>query len=208
MKYLRRKACLPHDCICIILFLLIAIFGFEQICDQNGENNSMTLWWFIVILIVIETFNVLGSLFYYAFNEEGIIKSYGFIAYKKICFSDIKTIIIANAVYNDALADPNAGTIPQYDRQTKRRLASITVLFTPEKEIELVGTEDARDIIRMYPDGSNIGICWFGALQVLLIRTKAQVIVSEAVYERFRDEFEGIFNGCDAGRLRIVKARG
>ena len=60
----------------------------------------------------------------------------------------------------------------------------------------------------MYPDGSNIGICWFGALQVLLIRTKAQVIVSEAVYERFRDEFEGIFNGCDAGRLRIVKARG
>ena len=133
MKYLRRKACLPHDCICIILFLLIAIFGFEQIYDQNGENNSMMLWWFIVILIVIETFNVLGSLFYYAFNEESIIKSYGFIAYKKICFSDIKTIIIANAVYNDALADPNAGTIPQYDRQTKRRLASITGLFTSEK---------------------------------------------------------------------------
>ncbi len=43
MKYLRRKACLPHDCICIILFLLIAIFGFEQIYDQNGENNSMML---------------------------------------------------------------------------------------------------------------------------------------------------------------------
>ena len=178
----------------LIIISLYSFFGAVVVFFLCGDINYWTILCASLFFIsfILWVFVILSVNSQYSYGENCFVFSYLGIDYKMIAYTEINTIIICNAAYNNGYGYGIYGNVPMTfkAKNEKQPLPFITLHQNSRILSSVHSGMFSREIC--FLDDSNsicLGICWSDTLLELIIHTTAEVYILEDVFLRFKSGF-------------------
>lgn len=209
-RYKRRKAFIKPKVLYIILICSILLILISAISHFEGEL-IIILCGILWITLLITFMNVLGTCQHFSCGKDSVTLSIFRRRYKTFRYNACSLIMISNASYLNGYGNPMYRNIPMLDDsdgngRQKKTLPYIS-LCGPSYPVSRVKPGMHGSDLRLLSDEITfVGICWFDALNELLVNTNLPVYLLEDVYLGHKHKFDKTFVECgvDLNRLFII----
>ena len=209
-RYKRRKAFIKPKVLYIVLICSILLILISAVSNFEAEL-IIILCSILSVTLLITFMNFLGTCQHFSCGKDGVTLSSFRMRYKTFRYNAYSIIMISNASYLNGYENPLYSNIPMLDDsdengRQKKPLPYIS-LCGPSYPVNRVKPGMLGSDLRLIGNEiAFVGICWFDALNELLINTNLPVYLLEDVYLGHKHKFDKTFVECgvDPNRLFII----